>query len=262
MDAVLKSPPVLRAAHALRHVTVVLTVFLYTCFAPFGYGLFSLMVFLPARAPERRAARLRAAMRAGFRFMHAWLRLFRIADVRYQGLSEAIPPGPAVVIANHPTLLDITALLVVVPSGCTIVKPEIYRKWWLRPLMEGSGQIEGASGNPLGAAPLVERAAARLAAGMSVVIFPEATRTVEGVEMPFHRLAFEVAARANVPIVQIFLRCEPSWLSKQRPLFRPPSQLPVLTLSMVETHEPRAFGHDSRRLCEHARTVYRGLSKP
>ena len=50
--------------------------------------------------------------------------------------------------------------------------------------------------------------------GLDVLIFPEGTRSPFGSGLqPFHRGAFEVAARANVPVVLLKLTCSPPALA-------------------------------------------------
>ena len=247
----------LRLGHFTRYVLIVLSLFVYLLLAPWGYAAFAALVFVPVVSARRRQAWLQACMRAGFTVLHTWMGWIRTLDVRILLRRDELPTGPCVVVSNHPTLLDVTAILRSIPGSSTIVKPVIYRRWWLRPLMDGSGQLEGAT-NPLAATHLVDRACERIRHGMSMVIFPEGTRTVEGRSMPFHRMAFEIACRARVPVVSLRLRCEPPWLSKARPLVRLPVEVPVLSVSMLATIDPAEFDYDSRRLCEHVRSMYRG----
>lgn len=165
-------------------------------------------------------------------------------------------PSPCVVVANHPTHLDIVSLLGWIPDCCTIVKPSIYRFWWLRPLMKGSGQIEGSGSGLLEAARLIERAEDSLRQGQTIVVFPEGTRTEEGQRMPFHRLAFEIACAANVPVTALHIGCEPPYLSKSRSVLRPPRIVPRLTVELIETLCPGDFESDSRRLRDYVRSLY------
>ena len=246
----------LAVAWVVRYTAAIVTLLLYLLIAPWGYALFATLVWFPVVARPRRIAFLQACMRAGFTLLHNWMGWVRAMDVKIRFRQSDLPPGPCVVVANHPTLVDVTAILRSIRSSCTIVKPVIYRRWWLRPLMVGSGQLEGAT-NPLAATHLVDRAVERIRDGMSMVIFPEGTRTVEGREMPFHRMAFEIACRAGVPVVSLRLRCEPSWLSKSRSLLRIPMNVPVLSVSIMSSVDPARFDYDSRRLCEHVRSMYR-----
>lgn len=245
-----------RLTQWIRGARAALSIFLYALIAPWGYALFAVLVFLPSRHPLKRRDRLQACMRLGFRTLHRWMAVCRIAEVSLPPEGERSLPEPCVVIANHPTHLDITAILSWVPRCCTLVKPSIYRRWWLKPLMEGSGQIEGAGAHPLEGARLVERAADRLRAGQSVVVFPEGTRTEPGRRMPFHRLGFEIACRTGVPVVPLRIRCEPRYLSKGRPTLVPPSPMPKLSVEILDPLRPEVFGGDSRRLREHARSLY------
>lgn len=246
----------LKAIAAWRYGLVILTLSIYAALAPWGYAFFALLVIIPMPAMTR-ASILQACMRTGFASLHTWITLLRLVDVRYQVRRADLPEGPAVVVANHPTLLDVTAIQRLVGLSCSIVKPAIYRLWWLKPLLDGARQIEGAS-NPIGTVRVVERAAERLESGMSVIIFPEGTRTEDGREMPFHRLAFEIACRAGVPVVPLKIACEPPYLSKSQPLFRLPSQMPVLSVSALPPVHPEQFDGDSRRMSDHVRSLYRG----
>jgi len=56
--------------------------------------------------------------------------------------------------------------------------------------------------------------------------------------MPFGRVAFEVACRAQVPLVSLAVRCEPVYLSKQVPPLRPPHPMPRLEVELLDVWEP------------------------
>lgn len=242
----------------LRWCLSFFTLGLYALLAPWGYALFALMVMAPTRDRVRRRSRLQRAIQVGFACARGWLRLLRIVDIRTPDPREVALPAPCVLVANHPTHMDILAIFSWARSACTIVKPSIYRRWWLEPLMRGSGQIEGAGGHPLDAARLVERSVDRLRDGLTVVVFPEGTRTEEGREMPFHRLAFEIACRSGVPVVPLRIACDPPYLSKTRSVFRPPRTAPVLSVVALAPLRPEDFGNDSRSLRDHVRSLYSG----
>jgi 1-acyl-sn-glycerol-3-phosphate acyltransferase len=64
-------------------------------------------------------------------------------------------------------------------------------------------------------------AAGRIAAGASVVIFPEGTRTPDGLLLPFKRGAFLLAAKAGVPIVPFTINGSREVNPPDRILLRP-----------------------------------------
>lgn len=243
---------------SLRYVATFFTLALYGLVGPWGYLVFALVAVFPL-ARDRRRRLLQGAMRGGYILLHTWMRWFRLMDVRIEVTRDQLPSGPCVIVANHPTLVDVTTILRLVPEGCTIAKPMYYQRWWLKPLLKGSGQIEGANLQPLSAARVVERAIERLREGAPLVVFPESTRTEHGRKMPFHRLAFEIASRADVPVVPLVIRCVPSYLSKENPLLRLPKPVPVLTVSMLPALDPGRFDNDSRQLCDRVRSQYREL---
>ncbi len=170
--------------------------------------------------------------------MHWWLTRTRITSFDWRATAAQLPRGPCVVIANHPTLMDVTAITAALGGAISIVKPRLYERAMIRPLLVGLGHVEGPGADPIRAGRVVEDVMERLSWGLPVVIFPEGTRSPAGGLMPFGRVAFEVACRAQVPLVSLAITCDPVYLSKQVPPFRPPHPMPRLEVTRLETWEP------------------------
>jgi 1-acyl-sn-glycerol-3-phosphate acyltransferase len=246
------SEPAQRAAHRFlrraRQLRIVLSFALYCLLSPFGYLLFALLWLVGTRDPCGRARRTQRFTAGAYRLMHDWLRWVGIVRFDHRGALTGLPPGPCVVVANHPTLMDVTSITAALGGGCTIAKPALYRRRLLHPLLVGAMHIEGPGGDPGAVGRVVDQAVARLADGFSLIIFPEGTRSAPGRLHRFGRTAFEIACRARVPVVSVAIRCEPMWLSKEETLFDPPHPAPHLQLMRLATDDPARVDYDSRRL--------------
>ncbi len=243
------------ARRRARLLRITLTFAVWSLAAPLAVGSFWLLSALGPRDPVRRARRVQRATGRGFRFMHDVLRVLGILDFDARGALPAIPAGPCVVVANHPTRVDISSITAALGGGCTVVKPELYRLRLLRAIMLGAWHIEGSGADPLDTGRVVNAAVERLRHGLPVIIFPEGTRSPPSGLLPFGRTAFEIACRARVPVVSIGVRCDPPWLTKERRLFDPPQPTPRVRLHLLATDEPAGVNFDSRALrkCVEAR---------
>lgn len=239
------------ARRSIRRLGVALCVGAYFAASPIGYAIFALWSSLPSRDPARRARRLRGIVSTAFRSMHAFLRWTRLVDFDPAQHAARIPSGPCVLVANHPTLMDISALLAADSNLVYPVKPSLFHSFWARPLFRHAGPFAGAGQDPLRVAEMVEAAAERLAAGQRVIIFPEGTRSPERGVHPFGRVAFEIARRAKVPIVPLVITCRPRFLGKASGFRRPPAELPRLRIRVLAPLDPMApelAGSSSRTL--------------
>lgn len=214
------------------------------------------MSTLPARDPEARAQRLRRVMHRAFRFMHDWLRVLGVLDFNPREIEGVLPDGPCVVVANHRTLTDITSIVAALGPMTTVVKSEVYRLWWLRPLLEGAGLIEGPTGNPLDVASVIEASVRQARTGSRLAFFPEGTRAREDHLLPFGRTAFEIARRANVPVVPVLLRWKHPWLSKDCRLLQMPDGPTQLRLEVLPPVHPRDVQGSSRALKDVIETTF------
>lgn len=240
-----------------RQAGVLVTVACYSVLAPFGYAVLALLCLLWRRDPPRRARRLQTITSRAYRVMHGWLRLSRLVDFDWSSAwsarsGDGVPRGGCVVIANHPTLVDVTAITAALGGAISIVKPGLFRRAMIRPLLVGLGHVEGPGPDPIRAGRVVDDVVQHLSWGIPVVIFPEGTRSPAGDLGAFGRVAFEIACRAQVPLVSLGITCDPVYLSKERGPFRPPPRTPRLRIELlaVDAPEPEQSSRSLRARCE------------
>jgi 1-acyl-sn-glycerol-3-phosphate acyltransferase len=136
------------------------------------------------------------------RFWSRWC--LRAASIRLAvtGLEQVPVEGPVIYMGNHQGNFDIHSLTLAIPRTFSwIAKEELFRIPIFGSAMERAGYIPLDRSDGRKALKSMRLAAERIAAGTSVVIFPEGTRTLDGSLLPFKRGAFLLAARAGVPIV-------------------------------------------------------------
>lgn len=228
-----------------------------------GFWLGCLLVgwlFLPwvILWPGSRAEKYRRALRVmskGFRFFHFMSWLFRLFS-RRSTTPHLRPPGvrpdrPAVIIANHPTLVDVTSIVSLYPNVVAVARSGLANNPLLRWLVRTCGFV------PVGRTMLAE-CEERLRMGFDVLIFPEGTRTPFGGPLnPFQRGAFELAVRAQAPIVMLKLTCVPLVLSKKLPMHKVSDKMAELTIEPVEIVEPGEM--DSRTLSRSIEQRYQDM---
>jgi 1-acyl-sn-glycerol-3-phosphate acyltransferase len=135
-----------------------------------------------------------------------WL-ILRICGVslRVRGL-ENIDGGQAYIfMANHQSNVDIPVLIQSLTRFQLrwIAKKELLRVPLFGWAMWATKHITVDRADPLDAIKSLERAGERIAAGISVVVFPEGTRSRDGRLLPFKKGGFLVAAKTGAKIVPV-----------------------------------------------------------
>jgi 1-acyl-sn-glycerol-3-phosphate acyltransferase len=190
------------------------------------FGMLSVVLFgvvLPIRLALTRAdvqrdlLAQRIVQRAlrGYLRVGEWLDVFRVEAIGAERLAQ----GPALVVANHPTLLDVVILLAHMPQADCVAKREAWDNPFLRAVVSAAAYIPNDDGEGL-----IAQCCARLAAGRNVILFPEGTRSPAVGLQPFRRGAAHVALRSGCAVVPVLLRCEPPSLKKDRPWYALPEE--------------------------------------
>ena len=127
--------------------------------------------------------------------------------VTVNGLANIDPTQSYVYMSNHQSNFDIPVLLACLPVQFRwLAKAELFKIPIFGRAMRGAGYVEIDRFNQQSAFKSINEAAAKMKNGVSVMIFPEGTRSRDGKIKSFKKGGFVMAVDAGVPIVPIILR--------------------------------------------------------
>jgi 1-acyl-sn-glycerol-3-phosphate acyltransferase len=152
-------------------------------------------------------------------------RMFRRIAVVHQVLNPlwrfrvhgSLPPDPRrpyVVVANHESFVDILLISHLPWEMKWLSKAEFFRFPLVGWLMRMAGDIRLVRGDRASVAAAMEDCEDRLDKRVSVMIFPEGTRSADGELGPFMRGAFKLAIDRQVPVLPLAVRGTRSALRK------------------------------------------------
>ncbi|MNK35068.1 acylglycerophosphoethanolamine acyltransferase [compost metagenome] len=191
-------------------------------FTMFGLGgvLLRLMVFPPQRLlPGSRLdkqRRARWALHGTFRLFIRFMVRMGILTVEFKGAERLGKPGQ-MILANHPSLLDVVFLVGHVKNANCIVKHGLATNPFTRGPVANAGYITNDE-----SFDMFDRAADVLRDGETLIVFPEGTRTPPDALPQFHRGACAIALRGARVVTPVVIRMNPRSLTKGEPWYRIP----------------------------------------
>jgi 1-acyl-sn-glycerol-3-phosphate acyltransferase len=202
----------------------------------FVLGLVVLPVIRLLSLEKSRARRLaRAVVSGGMRFFIHLTSGMGFISYEFIGREKLGRPGQ-LIVANHPTLIDVVYLLGFTPTASCIVKAGHFRNVITRGAVNGAGYIPNAPTEDM-----IHAAEAALQGGETLLMFPEGTRTVPGQPLTMYRGAANVALRAARVLTPVYISCDPPTLSKNLPWYRIPPRRPKWTLRVGEDIDLEAY---------------------
>jgi 1-acyl-sn-glycerol-3-phosphate acyltransferase len=175
-------------------------------------------------------------------------------SLKVKGLSRIDPNQQYIFMANHQSNLDIPVL---VQSLTTfqlrwIAKQELLRVPFFGWAMWASKHITVARGNRLDALSSLRKAQESITAGISVVVFPEGTRSAHGALLPFKKGGFLLATQTGTPVVPLTINGSGALLPAGAWRLRPGTiEIVIADPIAVESYRPGNL----RMLSERVRTA-------
>lgn len=217
------------------------TVATLSCFSIFALGGLALgMVAIPMVRLVRRddASRHRAGrwiVYQSFRFFIGYMRRTGVLNLRIEGAEALRKPG-ALLLANHPTLIDFVILGSLIPNADCFVKSSLKKDWFKRWPVTLAGYILNDQGEKT-----IQRCRESLDEGNNMIIFPEGTRTVPGQPLRFQRGAAQVAVRTGQNVTPVLIACRGSNLEKGGAWYLAPRRQLTVVIKVREEIPIRPF---------------------
>lgn len=209
-------------------------------FAMFGFGgvfvSLAVLIFLyPLPIPmARKQAYTRWLISACCSLYIRLMRGLQILKFERRG-RENFNENTRLIVANHPSLLDVVFLISMLRDSNCIIKPALWRNPFTFTTVRLAGYIRNDSSS------VVDDAVASLRAGQRLIIFPAGTRNRSDLDLKFKRGAANIAMQAECPITPVLIKSQPRTLEKSVPWYVVPDRSPFYQIEVLPAFDPTTW---------------------
>lgn len=173
-------------------------------------------------------------------------------SLKVEGREKLPMDGKAVIVPNHDSLADILVCGALFRPFKFVSKKSVFSVPVLGWAMKMAGYIPLIRGNRDSVVAMFDACRRELEDGVPILMFPEGTRSEDGMVRPFKDGAFQLAVDTDSPVYPIILAGTRDALPKHGFVAPLESHVRVRVLDPVY---PAEFGHNLERLRDHVRTV-------
>ena len=184
-----------------------------------------LLALLSNGNEQLRQARARRLVQLTFKWFIGVMKWTGVFNFDFKAIEKLRSVRGHVIIANHPSLIDVVALISFVPNPDCVVKSHLWKNPFMRGVIRSTGYLSNDDPEDL-----VNDCERSLAQGNNLIIFPEGTRTTPGEAVKFQRGAAHLALRTRAKITALRVDCVPVTLIKNEAWYCAPQQKPTLSV--------------------------------
>lgn len=216
------------------------------CFTMFGLGgCFLGLIWFPTLAlvthdEQILRYRIRRSIQLCFKLFFWVLHNARLFEFSVVNAHKLLEDRGTIIVANHPSLIDVVALMSITPHVSCIVKKDLFHNPFLRWVVRGAGYVPNDESERI-----LDLCKEALDRGDNIIIFPEGTRTVPGKPLNLKRGAAQIAFRLGAPVRMVRILVNPITLTKGEPWYSIPerrAQFYIEVLNIISTQEMAAEG--------------------
>ena len=193
-----------------------------------GLFLFPLM-FVLIRDTSARQTAARSLIGRAFSAFIWMMKTMGVLSYQIKGAEHANFSHNQLIIANHPTLIDVVFLVSLFPQTDCVIKESVTKNPFMRGTVAAANYISNNETREL-----LNSCINRLLSGKSLLLFPEGTRSRKGKQPLELKLgAAFVAVKSGAEILPIVIRCTPPTLAKHEPWYKIPPSKPFFSIQIL-----------------------------
>ncbi len=207
------------------------------CFVIFGIGgLFLSLVIFPLmrlvyHQKDQRICWSRICVQRCFKYFILLLKYLKVYEFNLNETDKFLNNLKGkIIVANHPTLIDVVILTAMIPNANCIVKKSMWDNFFIKNVILSTNYIK----NSENVTDMIKKCNDSLNQGDCIVIFPEGTRTVPNRDLKLKRGAANIALRCNGDLVPVIINCKPATLTKAAPWYKIPETKAVFDINLAE----------------------------
>lgn len=209
-------------------------------FSVFGIGGLTMgVVIFPithllSRDRSRANRRCQYLVHLSFRLFIWMMRELRVLTYEIAGKEKLRQSDARVVVANHPSLIDVVFIVSMLPEALCVVKKAAWSNPFMAGVMWATGYIP--NDDPI---RFIDDCVRNVCDGRRLVIFPEGTRTVPGQPMKLRRGAASIIAKSGQPFLPIYITSDPTTLTKSEKWYQIPNKRVHFRVVIGDCFDPR-----------------------
>ncbi|MDA7746961.1 1-acyl-sn-glycerol-3-phosphate acyltransferase [Psychromonas sp.] len=205
------------------------------CFALFGIGglaltfIIILILTFSIKNKESRELRVQKTIQTSFFLFCETMRITGAIGYKIIGAEKLKADRNCIIVANHPSLIDYVLITSQLKQSDCLVKGAIWKNPFMRGVVTSAGYIPNKDPERL-----LTTCEERLKKGHVLLIFPEGTRTTEGVPSKLQRGAAQVAVKTKSDLRVVHITVDPIFLTKQSKWYQVPDKKPFFLIDVKD----------------------------
>ncbi len=223
-------------------------------FSVFGLGgpiialSISAFLFVVPASQQDKCQLSRKAIAGAFRLYIRFMKLCGLLTYEIRG-KEHMPSGGQLVIANHPSLLDVVFLYSIIPNANCIVRDGLLRNTFTGPPIKAARFICNDTPN------VIAESVDALQYDSPLIVFPEGTRGAPDKPIRFQRGAANIALTAKCDVHPAVIQCDPPTLMKHQKWYNIPETPPHFIIDFRPAIAITPYLESEHPQCKQARRL-------
>lgn len=216
--------------HLLRRLwRSLLITFLFSIFGAgaifFNYILFPAISVLVKK--ENRRQKFCKTIHKTWKYFTELMKKTGLIKVNFTNHEKLNNPHGKIIVANHPSFIDIVILIGFLPNTLCIAKKEIKRNPFMGNIVKSLYLINDEDNDKM-----LEESVEILNQGYNIIIFPTGTRTTDGEDLKLHKGAAVMALHTGADIIPIHISCDTKFLVKHQKFYDAGDKTPTYTITV------------------------------